>query len=177
MFSWLNFSQSADDRQVQMNPAVAMQQGTTLNTVRKLVGGVVMFAIAVVIAGGAFYFLQNGSATNASFNYKQSLYGTVASVDTVHNSFLLTYDSSVDARIESLGKTQFTILLPPGTSFADTAAGKTCATVPDLNEDLSAQTASTCSLVVKPGGKLIIEYLFITSSTGDIVAKTILGQK
>jgi hypothetical protein len=164
-----------------MNPATAVTQTDTLGTVRRLVGTVTTFAIVLAVIGGTIagtvYFLQGGPASNASFNLKQSLSGTVITIDAAHNSFTLLYTASPDGRVSSLGNPRWTVLLPPGTSFARGSGGNVCFMVPDLSGDLSHPAAEPCAGVVMLGKKLLIEYLFLTPEKDQLVAKTVIGER
>ena len=183
VFSWLSFFRGSEGSQVQLNPATAVTQTDTLGTVRRLVGTVTTFAIVLAVIGGTIagtvYFLQGGPPTNASFNLKQSLSGTVIVLDKRHNSFTLQYTSSPDSHVSSLRKPRWTVLLPPGSSFADTgsAGGNACFTVPDLSGDLSHPVTKPCANVVIPGKTLEIEYLFLTPAKDQLVAKTVIGEQ
>lgn len=178
LFSWLSFSRNPYERQVQMSPISAMMQTQAISTVKRLITGVGMIAIVLAVVAGTVNYLQRGSSINASFNLKQSVSGIVLAVDQLHNSFSLLYLSSFDTRVAMLGKSKWTVLLPPGTSFADSQTGKSiCLLVSDLSGNLSDTVTSTCSHVVVRGKKLLIEYLFLTPDKDQLVAKTIIGEK
>jgi hypothetical protein len=178
LFSWLSFSRSTYERQVQMNPVSAMMQTQTMSTVRRLVAGAGMIAIVLAVIGGTVYKLQQGSNLRASFNLMQSVYGTVEKVDTAHNSFSILYGSSFDDRISSLRKSKWTVLLPPGTTLTAVAPEKSpCYIVDDMTGNLSNALKAPCSTVVTPGNKLFIEYLYLTASKTQLVARAIIGEK
>jgi len=174
---WRSSAGDPRSRKIQMNPVSAYQRGFNAKAQSLAVSMGMVIVLLVVFAGG-LVSVKNRQTVNvqASFDMKRSLTGTVAKVFTEENSFSVVFESSPDQTIRMARKASWTIQLPPGVSFTRPSFNNidVCFSVSDIRERLSAALPGTCSGLIQPGMKALIEYVVVNAPASSIIAKTII---
>lgn len=166
--------------QVQMDPAMAMQQSQIKSTVFSVVRGVSIAVLALaVVVGGVGFMLTQTKSTQASIDLKHAILGTVKTVNSDANTFTIGNTSSQDPAIVDTGITAWTIQLPPGSYFSRKAdaAISTCYTITNLNRNLTEAVPTSCVNFLFPENRVVIEYLIVKADTSTIITKKIIKEE
>jgi hypothetical protein len=179
IFPWKRPSGDPEDSgpKIQINPTAAVTRSQSRAFVSQIIAGAGMMAVLAIIVLGGVNRQSQDLSVGASFNHRQSLQGVVVSADYDRDIFILSYESSVDPDIRDTGAPLWKITLPPGESLSGgRTALQICYQVPDIGKSPEKARRTACSEVVKPGAKLLVEYVILNQETASMIAKTIIGQ-
>lgn len=172
------FLKSSDNKRknIQINPSTAIAQSESRTNITPIATGLTMLVVAAIVVIGGMVRKSQYVNVEAGFDYKKSLQGMVLSRSTQTNDFKLGYESSQDERIAGYNHPIWTVSLPPGVTFDDQQKLQVCYQVRNIASDLQNARISSCSAILGPGTKVLIEYLILNGSEASLVAKKIIGQ-
>ncbi|HUD20249.1 MAG TPA: hypothetical protein VMR81_07440 [Patescibacteria group bacterium] len=162
---------------VQMNPRTAVMLSESRLRVQQLIGT----ALIIIIFIG--YMVANALpkkpvSVGASFNFAHSLIGSVLSVDTIKNQFILSYWSSEDAEVINARELLWTVHLIPGGSISKSLAkDHVCYLMDNISTNLTAAAPADCNSVITKGRKLLMEYVFLHIPNDDMVVRVVIGER
>ena len=169
---------SKDDTRVQLNPRTAILQHEAKLRTQQLTRLVVVIVIMVGFVGLRYLKAPQQIATQASFNFKRSAVGSIASINPMADSFMFTYISSQDQKIIDAKIKIWTVQLIPGKSVTKSmASDAACFLTDNLDGNLATATPADCSTVVTVGRKIITDYVFLNIPMKSMVVHTIIGKK
>lgn len=165
------------DNRIQLNPRTAiLQHEAKLKTQQLLQVTVVICIMFGLVA--MKYVSRPTTNTQASFNFKRSAIGSITSINTINDSFTLTYISSQDQNIVDTKIKSWTVHLIPGKSITKSRASDVaCFLMDDIQGNLSTATPTDCRNVVTVGRKIITDYVFLNIPMKSMVVNSIIGNK
>lgn len=164
------------DRKVQMNPRTAILRSEARVKMQQIAG---LTAIIFIFAGMWMLSYISAPPTDikATFNFRRSFAGTILSVDSVHDSVTVAYQSSTDPTIINTGIKQWTVSLIPGKSVINSkTADRACYLINNLAADLTSAVGSDCNRVITVGRLVLMDYVFLNIQKHQIVVRSIIGK-
>jgi hypothetical protein len=165
------------DYRVQLNPRTAVAQSEARLRMQSLVS---LTAVVLVFLGliAANSIKQKPIDIQASFDFKKSLSGSIASINASESSFVITYLSSQDQTIQQAMKKTWQVQLIPGKSITTSRfSEKTCFLIDDLAKSPRLATPADCRDVVTVGRTVLMDYVFLNIPQGNVVVRSIIGKK
>ena len=162
---------------VQMNPRTAMMISESRIRAQQLIGTALI--IVIFIGYMAVNALPKKSVSvGASFNFAHSLIGSVLSVDSASNKFILSYWSSEDEEVINARQLLWTVHLIPGASVLNSLAkDNICYLVNNISTNLTGAIPTNCKSVITKGRKLLMEYVFLHIPNDDMVVRVVIGER
>lgn len=165
------------DSRVQMNPRTAVIRSEAKLKMQQLVG---LTAVLFILFGlwAINYLSTQPGSIQATFNFQRSLIGKIISVDTTNNSFMVSYQSSIDQQIINTKIKTWTIQLIPGKSITTSLAkDKACYLIDNLSANLENASPADCAQIVTVGRMVLMDYVFLNQQRDQIVVQSIIGLK
>jgi hypothetical protein len=164
------------DMHVQLNPRTAILQHEAKLRAQQFIRLTTVIFIMVGIVAVKYLGQSQQTATQASFNLKRSVIGSVTSIDVQKDSMSLAYISSPDPKIHDAKINIWVIQLIPGKSVMKSqSSARACFLTDNLNGNLAEATPADCNKVIVVGRKIIADYVFLNIPMKSMVVRTIIG--